>query len=266
MSEDSLFTAALDLPTPAEREAFLDRACGTDFDLKARLRARLTDFEDRGTLLRTDNGASPVTHAYVDSQAGVGSRSDVLGSVIGGRYRLLESVGEGGMGRVYVAEQTAPVRRRVALKLVKAGMDSRQVLARFEAERQALALMDHPNIAKILDGGLTEQGHPFFVMEFIQGVPLTEFCDAARLTVRERLELFIPVCQAVQHAHQKGVVHRDLKPSNILVGRTDGKPTPKVIDFGLAKALHQPLTDRTLYTSPAFLLGTPLYMSPEQVA
>ncbi len=162
------------------------------------------------------------------------------------------------------------MRRKVALKIIKAGMDSQRILARFEAERQALALMDHPNIAKVLDGGVTPPAHaggsqrPFFVMEYIKGVPLTAYCDTARLTVRQRLELFLPVCQAVQHAHQKGIIHRDLKPSNILVALYDGKPVPKVIDFGLAKAMHQPLTERTLYTAHGMVMGTPLYMSPEQ--
>jgi serine/threonine protein kinase/Tfp pilus assembly protein PilF len=187
-----------------------------------------------------------------------------VGTVIAGRYKVLESLGEGGMGTVFVAEQTQPVRRKVALKLIKAGMDSTRVLARFEAERQALALMDHPNIAKVLDGGLSESDRPYFVMEYIRGVPLTEYSNTARLSVRQRLELFLPVCQAVQHAHQKGIIHRDLKPSNILVALYDGKPVPKVIDFGLAKAIHQPLTERTLYTAHEMIVGTPLYMSPEQ--
>ena len=168
------------------------------------------------------------------------------------------------MGTVWVAEQTQPVRRKVALKLIKAGMDSKSVLARFEAERQALAVMDHPNIAKVLDGGLTETGRPFFVMEYVKGVPITEYCDATRLSVPERLNLFVQVCQAVQHAHQKGIIHRDLKPSNILVAPYDDKPVPKVIDFGLAKAMHQSLTERTLHTAHETVLGTPLYMSPEQ--
>jgi non-specific serine/threonine protein kinase/serine/threonine-protein kinase len=181
-----------------------------------------------------------------------------------GRYKLLEPIGEGGMGSVWVAEQTQPVRRKVALKLIKAGMDSKAVLARFEAERQALALMDHPHIAKVLDGGTTENGRPYFVMELVKGVPFTKYCDDARLSIAERLELFVPVCQAVQHAHQKGIIHRDLKPSNILVCLYDGVAVPKVIDFGLAKALHQPLTEHTLYTAQGQMLGTPLYMSPEQ--
>jgi serine/threonine protein kinase/tetratricopeptide (TPR) repeat protein len=181
-----------------------------------------------------------------------------------GRYRLLEQIGEGGMGTVWHAEQTEPVRRRVAIKLIKPGMDSRQVLARFEAERQALALMDHPNIAKVFDGGVTPHGRPYFVMEYVKGTPLGEYCDQARLTVLERLRLFIPICKAVQHAHLKGIIHRDLKPSNILICLYDGQPVPKVIDFGLAKALHQPLTEQTLFTAHGMMVGTPLYMSPEQ--
>ncbi|MGB4741723.1 MAG: serine/threonine-protein kinase [Fuerstiella sp.] len=181
-----------------------------------------------------------------------------------GPYKLLEAIGEGGMGTVWVAQQSEPIKRKVAIKLIKAGMDSQQVLARFEAERQALALMDHPNIARVLDGGMTEQGRPYFAMEYVKGVPLTEYCDEARLSVRERLELFIPICQAVQHAHQKGIIHRDLKPANVLVCLYHGKPVPKVIDFGLAKAMHQSLTDQSLYTAHGMMLGTPLYMSPEQ--
>jgi|GEM_PF-6310150 len=186
------------------------------------------------------------------------------GTILVGRYKLLENIGEGGMGSVWVAEQQQPVKRKVAIKLVKAGMDSKQVLARFEAERQALALMDHPNIAKVFDGGMTDTGRPFFVMEYVKGVPFTEYCDRARLSLKERLNLFIPVCQAVQHAHQKGIIHRDLKPSNILVCLYDGKPVPKVIDFGLAKAMHQPLTEQSIYSGHGVVLGTPLYMSPEQ--
>jgi hypothetical protein len=168
------------------------------------------------------------------------------------------------MGTVWVAEQTEPVRRKVALKLIKPGMDSKSVLARFEAERQALALMDHPNIARVLDGGLTPEGRPFFVMDYVKGVPITQYCDDTRLSVPERLALFVQVCQAVQHAHQKGIIHRDLKPTNILVAPYDGRPVPKVIDFGLAKAIHQPLTEQTLHTGHETVLGTPLYMSPEQ--
>ena len=186
-----------------------------------------------------------------------------IGTVIAGRYTLVDVIGEGGMGSVYLASQTEPVKRQVALKLIKSGMDSRGVLARFDAERQALALMDHPNIARIYDGGLTPAGQPFFVMELVQGVPLTEYCDEQRLTVRARLELFVAVCQAVQHAHQKGIIHRDLKPGNVLVTEVDGRPTPKVIDFGVAKATEVKLTDMSLADVGA-IVGTPAYMSPEQ--
>jgi serine/threonine protein kinase/tetratricopeptide (TPR) repeat protein len=187
-----------------------------------------------------------------------------VGAVIAGRYKLLERIGEGGMGSVWVAQQTEPVKRKVAVKLIKAGMDSRAVLARFEAERQALALMDHPNIARIFDGGVTDKGSPFFVMELVKGVPITQFCDARKLTPRERLELFVPVCQALQHAHQKGVIHRDIKPSNVLVALYDDKPVPKVIDFGVAKATGPGLTEESLNTGFGAVVGTPLYMSPEQ--
>ena len=181
-----------------------------------------------------------------------------------GPYKLLQQIGEGGMGTVYMAEQTHPVQRKVALKLIKAGMDSRQVSARFEAERQALALMDHPNIAKVLDAGMTDTGQPYFVMELVKGVPITDYCDQHRLSPRERLELFVPICQAVQHAHQKGVIHRDMKPSNVMVCVYDGKPVPKVIDFGVAKATGSKLTERTLYTEFGAIVGTFEYMSPEQ--
>src|SRR5262249_5581763 len=190
--------------------------------------------------------------------------SVTAGTVLAGRYKLIEEIGEGGMGSVWLAEQTEPVRRKVALKVIKPGMDSQQVIARFEAERQALALMDHPHIAKVHDGGLTEAGRPFFVMEYVKGVPITNYCDANRLSVPERLELFVQVCRAVQHAHQKGIIHRARNPPNLLVAPYDDKPVPKVIDFGLAKAMHQPLTERTLHTAHEAVLGTPLYMSPEQ--
>jgi serine/threonine-protein kinase len=211
--------------------------------------------------------------------------SQWIGAQIG-PYTLRELLGEGGMGIVYVAEQIEPVRRQVALKIIKPGMDSRPIITRFEAERQALALMDHPNIARILDAGTVGErsrnapsatddddgagsmparaGRPYFVMEMVRGMPITEYCDREKLTPRRRLELFVTVCQAVQHAHQKGIIHRDLKPGNILVTLHDGVPVPKVIDFGVAKALHQQLTDHTLYTAVSQLVGTPLYMSPEQ--
>ena len=175
--------------------------------------------------------------------------------VLDGRYQLLEEIGEGGMGTVWMAQQTEPVKRLVAVKLIKAGMDSKQVIARFEAERQALALMDHPNIARVLEAGTTNAGRPYFVMDLVKGVPITKYCDAHRLTPRQRLELFLPVCQAVQHAHQKGIIHRDLKPSNVLVALYDRKPVPKVIDFGVAKAAGQPLTDKTVVTGLGNIVG-----------
>ena len=183
--------------------------------------------------------------------------------VFAGRFKLRQKLGEGGMGEVWVADQAAPVQRRVAIKVVRPGLDSERMLARFDQERQALALMDHPNIAKVLDAGEAE-GRPYFVMELIKGVPITEYCDRARLSPRERLALFVPVCEAVQHAHQKGVVHRDLKPSNILVALYDGRPVPKVIDFGIAKATGPRLTDRSIYTEVGALIGTLEYMAPEQ--
>ncbi len=251
-----LFVAALEL-AEADRRAFLDRECIDDPDLRRRLDALLQAHDQPESALERPLAGEAQTGMY-------GKAVESPGVVIAGRYKLLESIGEGGMGEVWVAEQTQPVRRKVALKLIKAGMDSKSVLARFEAERQALAMMDHPNIAKVLDGGLTEAGRPFFVMEYVKGVPITEFCDAARLDVKQRLELFTQVCHAVQHAHQKGIIHRDLKPSNILVAPYDDRPVPKVIDFGLAKAMHQALTERTLHTAHETVLGTPLYMSPEQ--
>src|SRR5262249_10980489 len=185
------------------------------------------------------------------------------GTIIG-RYRLLEQIGEGGFGIVYMAEQMQPVRRKVALKIIKPGMDTRMVVARFEAERQALALMDHPHIARVFDGGATETGRPYFVMELVRGIPITQFCDQNRLKIRDRIELFISVCKAVQHAHQKGIIHRDLKPNNVLVTLHDDQPVVKVIDFGIAKAIGKQLTDKTLFTKFADMIGTPLYMSPEQ--
>jgi tetratricopeptide (TPR) repeat protein/predicted Ser/Thr protein kinase len=259
MTEETLFHQALAQPVGA-RAAFLDAACAGQPELRAAVEALLVAHEASGHPLDRPAPAPPAVTAPETP------RTEHLpaGTLIAGRYKVLECLGEGGMGTVYVAEQTQPVRRQVALKLVKPGMDSARVLARFETERQALALMDHPHIAKVFDAGLTEQGRPFFVMEYIQGAPLTDYCDAARLAVPERLALFAAVCQAVQHAHQKGIIHRDLKPSNLLVTLCDGKPVPKVIDFGLAKALHQPLTEQTLSTAHELIVGTPLYMSPEQ--
>src|SRR5262245_18721668 len=254
---ESLFAAAVELP-PDPRAAFLDRECAGDEGLRQQLNA-LLKAHDRANHLLDRPLPKPA-----DLAATSASSSDLVGTIIAGRYKLLEEIGEGGMGTVWVAEQTEPVRRKVALKLIKPGMDSKVVLARFEAERQALALMDHLNIAKVLDGGTTEQGLPFFVMELVKGLPLTEYCDDRRLSVRERLDLFVHICSAVQHAHQKGIIHRDLKPSNILVTLHDGVPVPKVIDFGVAKAVGQQLTDKTIYTRFAQFIGTPMYVSPEQ--
>jgi eukaryotic-like serine/threonine-protein kinase len=211
-----------------------------------------------------DHGDSEPTAAPSD-QTPPGSRAilEGPGSRIG-PYKLLQKIGEGGMGVVYMAEQEKPVRRRVALKIIKPGMDTAQVIARFEAERQALALMDHQHIAKVLEAGATNTGRPYFVMELVRGVPITEYCDRNQLTPKERLELFVPVCNAIQHAHQKGIIHRDIKPSNVLVMIYDGKPVAKVIDFGVAKATDQRLTERTMFTEFGQVVGTLEYMSPEQ--
>ena len=243
MNEESVFVAALEMPTAAERQAFLDEACAHDGALRRRVKRLLAAHVQPSGILDHPDGRpdwTDVTAAFVP--AGLNSNERV-GTIVAGRYKLLEEIGAGGMGTVWRAEQIQPVRRLVALKLIKAGMDSQTVLSRFEAERQALAMMEHPNIARVLDGGTTENGRPYFVMEYVKGVPLTRYCDEARLTIAERLALFVPVCQAVQHAHTKGVIHRDLKPGNILVCLYDGRPVPKVIDFGLAKAIQEPLTD-----------------------
>ncbi len=264
MNEESLFEAALERATAAERMAFLEEACAGNMALRRRLELLLAAHDRSVGIL--DKPISPpgstATNPQIDPDRA--PRDERPGSVVAGRYTLLEEVGEGGMGTVWAAEQTQPVRRKVALKLIKAGMDSKAVLSRFDAERQALAVMDHPNIAKVLDGGTTEGGRPYFVMEFVQGVPLTRYCDEARLNVAERLALFVSVCQAVQHAHTKGIIHRDLKPGNILIGLYDGRPVPKVIDFGLAKAMDRTPTDFSLQTADGVMMGTPLYMSPEQ--
>jgi serine/threonine protein kinase len=257
LNEAAIFNAARLIREPETRRLYLDGACANDPSLRARVEALLGIHDQERSFLEAP---APALFVTIDEQP----LRERPGALIGGRYKLLEAIGEGGMGTVWVAEQTQPVRRKVALKLIKPGMDSKSVLARFEAERQALAVMDHPNIAKVLDGGITETGRPFFVMEYVKGVPITEYCDATRLSVPERLNLFMQVCRAVQHAHQKGIIHRDLKPSNILVAPYDDKPVPKVIDFGLAKAMHQSLTERTLHTAHETVLGTPLYMSPEQ--
>jgi tetratricopeptide (TPR) repeat protein len=252
---EAVFFAALEKGSAEERAAYLDQACTDDPDLRRRVEKMLAAQSDAKSFLERPASAFGVT---VDEPI-----PEKPGTVIG-PYKLLEQIGEGGFGVVFMAEQTQPVRRKVALKILKPGMDTRQVIARFEAERQALAIMDHPNIAKVLDGGQTASGRPYFVMDLVKGLPITEHCDQAQLTPRQRLELFVQVCQAVQHAHQKGVIHRDLKPSNVLVTVHDTVPVVKVIDFGVAKALGQELTDKTLFTGFAQMVGTPLYMSPEQ--
>jgi tetratricopeptide (TPR) repeat protein len=253
--EESVFAEALEIADPPARAAFLDRACAGDPGLRHSVESLLSAY-DAGEFLEAP-ALDPVVRAEEPAVR------EGPGTVVG-RYKLLEQIGEGGFGIVFMAEQQRPVRRKVAVKVLKPGMDSRQVIARFEAERQALALMDHLNIARILDTGETAAGRPYFVMELVKGVHITDYCDQNHLSVRERLGLFVSVCQGVQHAHQKGIIHRDLKPSNVLVTLHDGVPVVKVIDFGIAKALGQQLTDKTLFTQFAQLIGTPLYMSPEQ--
>src|SRR6266702_4512413 len=283
--EQAIFTLAVAKPA-AERAAFLDRECAGDLALRQRLEALMAAHE------RPD----PVLDAHIEEAKPTvkvdlpGDSVDAAVGVTIGRYKLLEKVGEGGCGVVYVAEQTEPVRRRVALKVIKLGMDTKAVVARFEAERQALAMMDHPNIAKVLDAGSTESPHPasshplppdgrgtggegrsylsagrpYFVMELVRGIRITDYCDQNNLSTVERLQLFIQVCHAIQHAHQKGIIHRDIKSSNILVTLHDGVPVPKVIDFGIVKATEGRLTDATVYTQLHQFIGTPAYMSPEQ--
>ena len=271
MSERDIFLAALEIADPAARAAYLAEACGADAGLRRRVDGLLAVAGSESFMapLAAGLGRPESTGAYdPDRTTGVGSSgppAEPAGTLLADRYVLGELIGEGGMGAVYRADQVRPVKRPVAVKLVKPGMDSRAVLARFEAERQALAVMDHPGIAKVLDAGATPDGRPFFVMELVNGVPLTDYCDGKRLPVGDRLELFRQVCGAVQHAHQKGVIHRDLKPSNILVEEVDGRPVPKVIDFGIAKATGDaPLADGTLFTAAGAVMGTPLYMAPEQ--
>jgi WD40 repeat protein/serine/threonine protein kinase len=255
LGEEAIFKAARQAPAGDARRAYLDQACGEDRALRDRVLALLRVDEDEGSFL--------VAPAFDPAATTDRPGEDSSGTVIG-PYRLMEQIGEGGFGLVFVAEQAEPVRRRVALKVIKPGMDTREVVARFEAERQALALMDHPNIATVLDAGATPAGRPYFVMELVRGAPITRFCDEHRLTPRARLGLFADLCAAVQHAHQKGVIHRDLKPSNVLVASHDGVPVVKVIDFGVAQAVGPALTDKTVYTRFAQMVGTPLYMSPEQ--
>src|SRR6266436_1081479 len=254
----AVFTEALRLP-PEERDRYLDKACKADAEIRRRVEALIQAYEQAGDFLgrpAADRPAKPAQASAVGEKPG-----DRIG-----HYKLLQQIGEGGCGVVYMAEQEEPVRRRVALKIIKPGMDTKSVIARFEAERQALALMDHRNICKIFDAGATDSGRPYFVMELVRGVKITEYCDQNELATEERLKLFVQVCQAIQHAHQKGIIHRDIKPSNILVSTTvEGAILPVVIDFGIAKATtNQRLTDKTLFTAFEMLIGTPAYMSPEQ--
>ncbi len=263
--ELEIFNSALERAMPAERAAYLDGACGDDAALRARIETLLQAHEVAAGFLPADD---PKPLAALPAKTIVMTPdmfpvTEKPGDRIG-RYKLREKIGEGGCGVVYVADQEEPVRRRVALKVIKLGMDTNSVIARFEAERQALAMMDHPNIAKVLDAGATDAGRPYFVMELVRGIRITDYCDQNKLSTIERLELFIKVCQAVQHAHQKGIIHRDLKPSNILVTLHDGVPVPKIIDFGIAKATEGRLTDLTVYTELNQFIGTPAYMSPEQ--
>src|SRR5262245_41843348 len=269
MNESVIFNAAVKLPQH-QRPAFLDAACAGNPQLRVEVEALLHEHDGAGNFMQRP--AAPMLHSPVAGEAAgeEGAATHAFRPIAErpgthiGPYKLMEQIGEGGFGLVFVAEQQQPVRRKVALKVIKPGMDTREVIARFEAERQALALMDHPHIARVLDAGATESGRPYFVMELVRGVPITDYCDANHFTPQQRLELFVDVCHAVQHAHQKGVIHRDLKPSNILVTPHDGVPVVKVIDFGVAKALGQQLTEKTIYTRFAQMIGTPLYMSPEQ--
>ncbi len=254
---EAIFHGALQLPE-AQRAAYLSQACGADQALCERVESLLQAHAEAGAFMKEPLAASPNPTVALTLPI-----TEKAGDRIG-RYKLLQQIGEGGCGVVYMAEQEEPVRRRVALKVIKLGMDTKQVVARFEAERQALAMMDHPNIARVLDAGATETGRPFFVMELVRGIKITDYCDQNKLSTEERLGLFIQVCRALQHAHQKGIIHRDIKPSNILVTVNDGVPVPKVIDFGIAKATEQRLTDKTVFTAFEQFIGTPAYMSPEQ--
>jgi len=255
---EAIFHHAIMLPTPQERAAYLAGACADQDQLRVRVEALIEAHEVTGSVLSTE----PKTDRFLVPDRALAEQP---GTIIG-RYKLLEQIGEGGFGVVYMAEQQEPVVRRVALKIIKLGMDTKQVIARFEAERQALASMDHPNIAKVLDAGATDTGRPYFVMDLVQGISVTRFCREQNLSPQEMLELFMAICSAIQHAHDKGIIHRDIKPSNILVTMLSDKPTPKVIDFGIAKATQQRLTEKTLFTRFAHFIGTPAYTSPEQAA
>ena len=246
----------LEIPTEGERAAYLEARAVQILSCARKWKSCWTTRGELGPFLEPgeDSGSTrTIAHPITERP----------GTVIG-PYKLLQQIGEGGMGVVFMAEQTEPIQRTVALKIIKPGMDTRQVIARFEAERQAVAMMDHPNIAKVLDAGTTDSGRPYFVMELVKGVPITKYCDEKHLPLRARLELFVQVCQAVQHAHQKGIIHRDIKPNNVLVAEYDNHAVPKVIDFGVAKATAQKLTERTMFTEFGQVLGTMEYMSPEQ--
>ena len=258
-----IFDAALEL-SGSERDSYLARACGDDAPLRARVEKLLRASDRAGAFLaHPEQGAAGGFPGTADFHTVALPVTEKPGDRIG-RYKLLQRVGEGGCGVVYMAEQEEPVRRRVALKVIKLGMDTKQVIARFEAERQALAMMDHPNIARVFDGGATETGRPFFVMELVRGLKITEYCDQNNLSTTDRLKLFVQVCHAIRHAHQKGIIHRDIKPSNILVMLADDVPMPKVIDFGIAKAIGERLTEKTVFTRFEQFIGTPAYTSPEQ--
>jgi eukaryotic-like serine/threonine-protein kinase len=262
----SIYLNAAELALQSEREAYLNAECADNAALRREVEDLLKHHEPAAAFLESPAAVVAATGdlaAASQVETRTVSAHECPGTVIG-PYKLLQQIGEGGMGTVYMAEQLQPIQRKVALKIIKAGMDTRQVIARFEAERQALAMMDHVNIARVFDGGATENGLPYFVMELVHGVPITKYCDDNHLTPRERLELFVPVCQAIQHAHQKGIIHRDIKPSNVMITLYDGKPVPKVIDFGVAKATEQKLTERTLFTQYGTMVGTLEYMSPEQ--
>ncbi len=265
---EDIFGNAMALVSAGARAAYLDEVCRDDAALRAEIESLLTAHDQAGDFLELpDLGPAPFTAPSKGEPTPTEGalEADAPGAKIG-PYKLLQRLGEGGMGVVYMAEQSAPIRRRVALKILKLGMDTRRIIARFEAERQALAMMEHPNIARVLDAGTSAAGRPYFVMELVRGIPITAYCDQNRLTLEARLHLFGQVCRAVHHAHQKGIIHRDLKPANLLVTLHDGEAVPKIIDFGIAKAAHQPLTDKTLFTTFQQFIGTPQYMSPEQAS
>ncbi len=253
---ESIFLAALEKTSPEDLDAYLREACGQDVEFRRKVE-RLLDAHHKAVDF-LEMPAGQVAETVKAAVIGEGP-----GTVIG-RYKILQQIGEGGFGVVFMAEQQQPIRRKVALKIIKPGLDTKEVIARFEAEQQALALMDHPNVARVLDAGSTESGRPYFVMELVRGIPITEYCDKNNLTPSERIDLFVSVCNAVQHAHQKGIIHRDIKPSNVLITLHDGKPIVKIIDFGISRAINQRLTERTLFTKFDQMIGTPAYMSPEQ--